>query len=220
MELLKQLIEDKTVLYIYEIGKQIYGIFPDVKERSFLVIVDPEFTINDSIYIDGENTFNFIIIDEWFRMIQNCDILAWECACLPKKYVIKEYVKLLMKTDPLKLRMNYLRLYKKNYESALKEIELGNTLTAQILLWKITKYAIFANQILENHKIVNFKSVADDYRKIVDGQLTYKDDILKKFETANKKYQDDLMQCTYGVYLRHITALADKARELDFEPNN
>ena len=40
----------------------------------------------------------------------NGSIEAWECACLNKKFIIKEHVKLLMKTDPLGLRKQIVKM--------------------------------------------------------------------------------------------------------------
>ena len=78
----------------------------------------------------------------------NGDILAWECACLNKKYVIKEHVKLLMKTDLLQLRQCVdIQLDK------IGETEFPSERQQSL---KAIKYCIFANQIIENHKIVNY----------------------------------------------------------------
>ena len=36
--MLDELIKNPKILYIYEIGLQIYGLFPDTKDRDFIVI--------------------------------------------------------------------------------------------------------------------------------------------------------------------------------------
>jgi len=111
------------------------------------------------------------------------DIVAWECACLPKKYILKEHVKLLLQTDPLKLRKEFDKKIKTVYSKLPKLFSEGNTLTAQKELFELLKYLIFANQIIENHKIVNFKVIGNIYKQMVDGTVTDQDTIL---DTASK----------------------------------
>ena len=54
--------------------------------------------------------FIFKTNEEWFNDVLNGSIEAWECACLNKKFIIKEHVKLLMKTDPLQLRKQIIKM--------------------------------------------------------------------------------------------------------------
>ena len=58
------------------------------------------------------NGYDFIFKtnEEWFDDVMNGSIEAWECACLNKKFIIKEHVKLLMKTDPLGLRKQIIKM--------------------------------------------------------------------------------------------------------------
>ena len=172
-----KLMENPDILYIYEIGLQIYGLFEDVDDREFLIITKNDFDKSDL----QSDEFSVITMDEWFKMVLDGKMLAWECACLPKKYIHKEYVKLLLLTNPLQLRKDFDYNYKTKLSIAIKCIESKNTLTAQRILWDIVKQAKFSNQIIENHKIVNFKTVQDDYKHIVDGQITEKDEILRIF---------------------------------------
>ena len=37
----------------------------------------------------------------------NGNMEAWECACLNKKFILKEHVKLMLVTNPLQLRKHY-----------------------------------------------------------------------------------------------------------------
>ena len=63
-----------------------------------------------------------------------------------------------MSTNPLQLR--------KCFDSIKTKIlsNLGETeLSKQFNLWKIILFARFCNQIIENHKIVNFQNSANDY---------------------------------------------------------
>lgn len=72
-----------------------------------------------------------------------------------KKFIVKEHVKLLMKTDLLGLRKQI--------------VKMNNAITKNSDpkdMWKVIAYCKFANQIIENHKIVNFKE-ANPERKII-----------------------------------------------------
>ena len=63
-----------------------------------------------------------------------------------------------MSTNPLQLR--------KCFDSIKTKIlsNLGETeLSKQFNLWKIILFARFCNQIIENHKIVNFRNSVNDY---------------------------------------------------------
>lgn len=151
--MLNKLKEDKLVYFIYQRGSIIYDLNTANSDVDYLVIVDDDYANKEIVYNPdypnqlgnikiNKDDFTFITISEWFKKIELCDIDCWECACLPKKFVHKEHVKLLMHTDPLKLRLQIDQLLKdpmpKNYCSILKKIK-------------------FAIQIIENHKIVNFK---------------------------------------------------------------
>lgn len=151
--MLNKLKEDKLVYFIYQRGSIIYDLNTANSDVDYLVIVDDDYANKEIVYNPdypnqlgnikvNKDDFTFITISEWFKKIELCDIDCWECACLPKKFVHKEHVKLLMHTDPLKLRLQIDQLLKdpipKNYYSILKKIK-------------------FAIQIIENHKIVNFK---------------------------------------------------------------
>ena len=151
--MLTKLKEDKLVYFIYQRGSIIYDLNTANSDVDYFVIVDDNYANKEIVYNPeypnqlgnikiNKDDFTFITISEWFKKIESCDIDCWECACLPKKFVHKEHVKLLMHTDPLKLRLQIDRLLKnpkpKDYCSILKKIK-------------------FAIQIIENHKIVNFK---------------------------------------------------------------
>jgi hypothetical protein len=101
--------------------------------------------------------FIFKTNEEWFDEVMNGSIEAWECACMNKKFIIKEHVKLLMKTDPLGLRKQI--------------VKMDNTITEESNpkdMWKVVAYCKFANQIIENHKIVNFKEANPERKTILN----------------------------------------------------
>lgn len=150
--MLNKLKEDKLVYFIYQRGSIIYDLNTANSDVDYLVIVDDDYANKEIVHNPdypnqlgnikiNKDDFTFITISEWFKKIELCDIDCWECACLPKKFVHKEHVKLLMHTDPLKLRLQI--------DQLLKDPTLKN--------YSILKKIKFAIQIIENHKIVNFK---------------------------------------------------------------
>ncbi len=211
-EILTKFIENPSVLYIYEVGLQIYGLFSNVEDRDFLLVYDNNCIPKEFIKIDtvfykyyeenefGKYSFLAIQIQDWFELVLGNTIIAWECACLPKKYIHKEHVKLLLQTNPLALRQNYEECYNDFLREAIFYINRGDTLTGQKCLWKIVKYVQFANQIIENHKIINFKEVLKPYKQIVDGQVSDPSIIMEIFKKELfphlerfKKYTDGML---------------------------
>ena len=118
-------------------------------------------------------------ISDWFNYVLNGDLIGWECACLNKKYVIKEAVKLLMKTDPLQLRITI------DYQ--LKEYQLSSAFDFY-RNWELVKNIKFAIQIIENHKIVNFKEAQSDYYTMLafESNSYFYDYILCKYNDLKK----------------------------------
>ena len=166
------LIESKKVYYIYKQGLYIYDLQTDDSDIDFLVICNKHTTFPKEFYEKRENincgrrfdfrikidncNFVFKTNEEWFNDVLNNSIEAWECACLNKKFIIKEHVKLLLKTDPLSLRKQVIKMHNKITLENFNEDEA----------WKVIAYCKFANQIIENHKIVNFKE-ANPERKLI-----------------------------------------------------
>ena len=77
-----------------------------------------------------------------------------------KKFIVKEHVKLLMKTDPLGLRKQI--------------VKMNNLITEESDpkdMWKVIAYCKFANQIIENHKIINFKEANSERKSILESDL-------------------------------------------------
>lgn len=143
-------------------GPYIYDLQNDNSDIDFLVICNKHITFPKEFYEMREPTnygrrFDFRIVvdncdfifktnEEWFNDVLNGSVEAWECACLNKKFIIKEHVKLLMKTDPLQLRKQIIKM-----DNAITEDSNIKD------MWRVITYCKFANQIIENHKIINFK---------------------------------------------------------------
>lgn len=161
---LDYLKESPDCLYIYNLNETIYGL-PN-KEKYVVVVKDDWVCPEDWIGFDTE-IFRIFYLQQWFNRITSGDIIGWECACLNKKYVIKEHVKLLMTTNPLQLR--------KCVDAILKSIDYDPK--------DLVRNIKFSVQIINNHKIVNYKDGLDDI--ITIDNISDKEDIDK---IINKHY--------------------------------
>ena len=173
-------------------GSRIYGLETKDSDYDYLVICNKHITFPKEFYNMREATnygrrFDFHIAvdncdfifktnEEWFDEVMGGSIEAWECACMNKKFIIKEHVKLLMKTDPLGLRKQIIKM-----DNAITEDSDPKE------MWKVVAYCKFANQIIENHKIVNFKEANPERKTILeineyDRHLEYKFCLYKPLE--------------------------------------
>lgn len=155
---LNKLIEHPEVYYIYDLRGAVFGI-DNLGE--YIVVVKDGLVIKDELDDSEIVKVSIYSSSEWFKLVINGEILPWICACIDKKYILKEYVKLLMTTNPLQLRKCF-NITKNQILSNLGETELSK----QFNLWKIILFARFCNQIIENHKIVNFRNSASDYQEL------------------------------------------------------
>ena len=176
---LNKLIEHPEVYYIYDLRGAAFGV-DDLGE--YIIVTKDGLVIKDEL--DNSEIVNVSIYSssEWFKLVINGEILPWICACIDKKYILKEYVKLLMTTNPLQLR--------KCFEATRVQIlsNLGETESSKRFnLWKIVLFARFCNQIIENHKIINFRNSVNDY-------LEFKkcDSNTELFNTYNKLLTPEL----------------------------
>ena len=152
-EFINYLKENPDCLYIYNRDFSIYGL-PD-KERYTIVVKNDWVCPEDWIGFDTQ-IYQIYDIITWFDLVLNGSLICWECACLNKKYVIKEYVKLIMNTNPLQLR---------KYIDSEKSKVYG---LQDINGWELIKNIKFVNQIIDNHKIINFKEASVDYYNLDD----------------------------------------------------
>ena len=155
---LNKLIENPEVYFIYDLRGSVFGI--DNLGEYIIVIKDGLVIVDE---FDDSEIIKVAIYtsSEWFKLVVNGEILPWICACIDKKYILKEHVKLLMTTNPLQLRKCF-DITKAQILSNLGDTELSK----QFNLWKIILFARFCNQIIENHKIVNFRNSANDYYEL------------------------------------------------------
>jgi len=192
---LDYLKESPDCLYIYNRDFSIYGL--ESKERYTIVVKDDWICPEDWVGFDTD-VYEIFYLNEWFNIVLNGDLIGWECACLNKKYVIKEHVKLLMKTNPLQLK------------KTIRTQRLSNETYSDINVlrdWELVKNIKFAIQIIENHKIVNFKEAKNDYFNLLKCES-----IEEISEYINKSYQI-LKNLTDGMLLQ------ERVKEINNESN-
>jgi len=192
---LQHLIEDPKVYYIYQRESSIYGLNTKDSDIDYLVIIDSEYElpeeylsyeynsgyINDRKNIKYENSdFMFVFIQNWFKMVLDNKIPAWECACLNKKFIKKEYVKLILKTDLIKLIKDLM----------IRKAAIINYITDSKIVWYFIKDILFTQQIIDFHKITDFKEANKYYQDIansdVDGRIAFINQIWNQFYEKNK----------------------------------
>lgn len=185
MTFLELLKKDKDCLYLYNISYNIYGIETDLFPDKYIIVTQDNWRIPDDyadkvkhmyshyeIIITEENS-KFIVYNtsQWFNMVLNNEIICWICACLNKKFVIKEHVKLILKTDPLKLRKNFDAQLDPSVLYALNKLsssENQDVLIGKEVLWETIRDVIFSLQIIDNHKIVRFKEANKAWFDIIN----------------------------------------------------
>ena len=104
-----------------------------------------------------------------------------------------------MTTNPLQLR--------KCFETTRVQIlsNLGETESSKRFnLWKIILFARFCNQIIENHKIVNFKNSANDYQEL--RKYTDNNELLNAFNALITPEINLLYKSTDGLLKREKIA--------------
>ena len=193
---LNKLIEHPEVYYIYDLRGAAFGV-DDLGE--YIIVTKDGLVIKDEL--DDSEIVNASIYSssEWFKLVVNGEILPWICACIDKKYILKEYVKLLMTTNPLQLRKCF-EATRVQILSNLGEIESSKRFN----LWKIILFARFCNQIIENHKIINFKNSANDYQEL--RKYTDDNELLNAFNALITPEINLLYKSTDGLLKREKIA--------------
>lgn len=205
-EFLNFLKENPKVFYIYNRGSVVYKLNTNESDVDFLVVVKNDFQLPKQYkkykyphHRKRQITFNvmynnydfiFFTVDEWFDMVMNNHMYAWECACLNRKFIHKEHVKLLLTTDLIKLRNGFDKTYKTNKTIAQK-IQNRNPDKFKKILWETIKNAIFTLQIIENHKIINY-TAANNYINVDSFELF--EEKINIFYDKIKKYTDGIIE--------------------------
>ena len=172
------MLVDNNILYIYNLPASLYDISEDW-DKYIIIVKD----IN--IFNYSKDDINIYNISNWFKMVLNGDILCWKCACLPKKYIIKEHVKILMHSNPIQLR--------KDFDSFLEicHNDLDIETCKELLV-----FVKFINQIIDNHKIINYKIIKSDYKNLCNAKHLYDEfyNLLKKPYDELRKKTDELIK--------------------------
>ena len=181
-EFIKYLKESSDCLYIYNRNFSIYGLSDS--ERYTIVVNDNWVCPEDWIGFDPQ-IYQIYTLSDWFKKVLDGELIGWECSCLNKKYIIKEHVKLMMIPNILKLRTDIENLYKFTSEIS----ETIDVETCYIIIRNIK----FAMQIIENHKIINYK---DGLRELA--KLQKCESVTEMWDIVNDSYLD-LLSLTDGV---------------------
>lgn len=123
-------------------------------------------------------------------MVFNNKIPAWECACLNKKFIKKEYVKLILKTDIIKLIKDLI----------IRKLALDNHATDYKFIWYFVKDVLFTQQIIDFHKITDFKEANKYYDNIE------KADIQQRIDLANQIF-NSFFEKNKGQYEYYIKSI-------------
>ena len=126
-----------------------YSIFNiEGQDPKYIVIIDND-CLKSSIASDEDN-FEIYTTKEWFDKLVNSEIITWICSCLDKKFIIKEYVKLLGIRDDLKIRNNFDR------DIDLSCVKIIDSDNKQEVIFDLLVKLLFSHQIMDFNKIINF----------------------------------------------------------------
>lgn len=191
-EILEKFKEDPFVYYIYQADWSIYGLNSDTKE--YIVIIDDRCKLSD--YETNDGIFEIYYMHEWFKMVSDNNILCWIFSCIDKKYKVKEYVKLTIPLDVLKLRKNMLESLKySNYSSYQNLDDCLDSMYMDIITLDLT------NQIIKNHKIINLQNSSVHCKSL--NNCDY-DETLEKYNKIINNGLKELHESTDGLYTQDL----------------
>ena len=193
---LEYLKESPDCLYIYNRDFSIYGL--PSKERYTIVVKDNWICPEEYLDTQEDDSYEIYYLQEWFDLVLKGKLIGWECACLNKKYIIKEYVKLMMTTNPIQLRKDI------DSEYLISSLSLVVGIN---LFYNLIRSIRFSIQIIENHKIVNYKDGLEYYEELLNAES-----INDCWEIVNKSY-DELKSLTDGMLKQELLKKAN-ARKL------
>lgn len=160
-DFIKYIQEDEDILYGYFLPPDLFGI--DFGSTKYVLITKWAYKVPEK-YKDI-HIIHFPI-QLYFKYVTNNDLTAWILTCLDKKYVIKEHVKLIMSFDVLKIRKNIDNDYKFFNDLMFRDFDVSDINEIKAIYMKLYKYLVFANQIVDNHKIINYHIVGSGLKII------------------------------------------------------
>lgn len=190
---LEYLKESPDCLYIYNRDFSIYG-FPN-KER-YTIVVKDGWVCPDEYADHDQSVYEIYELKDWFDLVLKGKLIGWECACLNKKYVVKEHVKLLMKTNPIQLR--------KDIDTEYNLFHLCSNPFS--VAKKLVRDIMFSIQIITNHKIINYKEGLG-----ICQMIDNVDELEECYQIVDKVY-DTLKSLTDGMIKQEILNKANAKR--------
>lgn len=152
-DFVKYIQENEDILYGYFLPPDLFGLTSGVDK--YILITKYAYKLPDKY---KDIPIIHFPIQLYFKYINDNDLIAWILTCLDKKYIIKEHIKLLVNFNILKLRKSVEALFN-NYDCYYDEDYIA-------FYSKLYKYSFFANQIIENNKIINYRAVGKGLIKI------------------------------------------------------
>ena len=213
-------MESPVVYYLYNRGSVIYDLNTKDSDIDFLVVVDEEFILPEEFeefkYEHGRRRkieynikydncdFIFFTTNEWFDKVTSGSLVAWECACLPKKFIHKEHVKLLLSTNPIQLRRDFDFSINTGLAASIHYFNIGEFKLWKKDLWKFIKEVKFINQIIQNHKIVNFKEANSEYDTLVNNDCIDHETVRECWDNLIKPHINALNKATDGMLRKEL----------------
>ena len=194
-DFIKKLKEDPFVYYIYQTDLSIYGI--EDKPYYTVIVDDNGFNSTLKDLTEYGDNIAFYPMKTWFDMMNENTLLVWVCSCLDRKHIIKEYVKLLVPIDILKLRRNILDQLKYSDYQAYPDLDdCINEMIMDVIGLNLT------NQIIEHHKIVNLKSPLTSCNSLLKSTDYYT--TINKYKEIVNKYLEVLHKFTDDLYKQEL----------------
>lgn len=160
-DFIKYIQEDEDILYGYFLPLDLFGV--DFGITKYVLITKWAYKVPDKY---KDIPIIHFPIQLYFKYITNNDLTAWILTCLDKKYIIKEHVKLIMSFDVLKIRKNIDNDYKFFSDLMYRIFDISDINEIKAIYMKLYKYLVFANQIVDNHKITNYHIVGSGLKLI------------------------------------------------------
>ena len=192
---LEYLKECPDCCYIYNLDFSIYGL--PSKER-YVIVVKDDWICPDEYSDYDDFIYEIYTLKEFFDFVLKGKLIGWECSCLNKKYIIKEHVKLMMTTDPIQLR--------KDIDILRKTIQQNECLQTTDMMYELVRNIRFSVQIIQNHKIVNYKDGHEDYIALENAET-----FNEMWNIANISYET-LKSLTDGMIKQQILKKANAAK--------
>lgn len=195
---LDYLKECSDCYYIYNRDFSIYGL--PSKER-YTVIVKDDWICPEEYSDYDKDIFEIYTLTTFFDFVLKGKLIGWECSCLNKKYVIKEHVKLMMVTDPIQLR--------RDVDAFRKAILQTEGLQTTDSMYELIRMIYFSIQIIQNHKIVNYKEGKEDYSTLENSET-----FNEMWHITNNIYET-LKSLTDGIIKQNILKKANKCKNTE-----